>query len=239
MSILNTESGTGTSLNARRALLIAAVERVRNDGPTVLITPAGFFGCTIDVDGIPRWPGLDATSLKVELIMLARSWPPSIMVAIGVDIAGHAQQQWWLSGGGILHRQIARGSETQTVTPLSDRSVAHAGFTLLGFVCGEGYEWEETEFVEALSGKDVVAVSAHVEVNRTWKPEIDPGYKRWAFQRRFQLISAHCGAALAHARGADDNYVRNCDDWFVHRGGPLFPEPRIGTPIAGGAEASL
>lgn len=233
--VLNTESGTGSSRSERLALLSAAVERVRGDEPTVLITPAGFFGCTIDADGNPHWPGLDAASLELELVELARSWPPSLMVAIGVDIAGDEQQQWWLGGGGELQRRIARGSEVQAVTELSERVVSHAGFRLLGFVCGEGYKWNAAELVAMLPAVDVVAVSAHVEVNRTREPEINPEYKRWAFQRRFQLISEHAGAALAHARGADDRYVRNCDDWFAHRGGPLFPEPRVGTPITSGA----
>lgn len=102
---------------------------------------------------------------------------------------------------------------------------------MLGFVCGEGYEWPVDELTRALSGIDVVVVSAHVEVNRIWEREIDPELKRWAFQRRFQLISGCAGAALAHARGTDHTYVRNCDDWFVYRGEDPFPGPRVGTPI--------
>ncbi|MGH7634063.1 MAG: hypothetical protein ACRENC_10070 [Gemmatimonadaceae bacterium] len=109
--------------------------------------------------------------------------------------------------------------------------MTHAGYTLLGFVCGEAYEWQERDLAAELSGIDVVVVSAHVEVNRIWDREIDPGLKRWAFQRRFQFISQYAGAALAHARGINDAYVRNCDDWFVHRGSVPFPEPRVGTPI--------
>jgi hypothetical protein len=109
--------------------------------------------------------------------------------------------------------------------------VTHAGYTLLGFVCGETYEWPEHDLAAELHGVDVVVVSAHVEVNRIWEREIDPELKRWAFQRRFQFISQHTGAALAHARGTDDAYVRNCDDWFVHRGDAPFPGPRIGVSI--------
>jgi hypothetical protein len=71
---------------------------------------------------------------------------------------------------------------------------------LLGFVCGEGYEWPEGDLAEALPGVDVVVISAHVEVNRIWEPAIDQGMKRWAFQRRFRFISQQAGAALAHAR---------------------------------------
>ncbi len=234
--VLNTESGTASSTSARRALLVAAVERASNAGPTVLITPAGFFGCTIDAAGNPHWQGIvDIAVLKDELIDLARSWPASLMVAIGVDVAGDDQRQWWLVGGGeSLQCEVLRGSATRAATPLSRRSVKHAGHTLLGFVCGEGYEWPEAELAAALVGIDVVAVSAHVEVNRIWDPEIDQGLKRWAFQRRFRFISEYAGAALAHARGADDNYVRNCDDWFVHRGEEPFPGPRVGETIVAG-----
>lgn len=237
--VLNTESGTASSLSARRALLLAAVQRASSSAPTVLVTPAGFFGCAIDAEGTPHWPGnIDITSLENELADAACSWPSSLIVAVGVDVAGHDQRQWWFAGGEDMRRcEVLRGSEVREATPLSGRVVIHAGYTSLGFVCGEGYEWPEDELTPVLSGIDVLAVSAHVEVNRIWDREIDPGLKRWAFQRRFQLISGYAGAALAHARGADESYVRNCDDWFVHRGEDPFPGPRVGQPIVAGTHA--
>ena len=238
--VLNTESGTGSSLAARRALLHAAIQRVGNLGPAVLVTPAGFFGCAVDMEGEAHWPGtVDLAALEAELTGAARSWPSSLMVAIGVDSSGHDQRQWWFAGGeGRRQCEVLRGNEERDATQLSSRVVIHAGFTLLGFVCGEGYEWPEDDLVPALAGVDVVVVSAHVEVNRIWDRGIDPGLRRWPFQRRFQLISGHAGAALAHARGTDTNYVRNCDNWFVHRGDEPFPGPRVGVPIAAAAEAA-
>jgi hypothetical protein len=92
-------------------------------------------------------------------------------------------------------------------------------------------QWSEHDVAEVLPGVDVAVISAHVEVNRIWEPAIDEGLKRWAFQRRFRSFSQHAGAALAHARGTDDSYVRNCDDWSAHRGKEPFPGPRVGEPI--------
>jgi hypothetical protein len=231
--VLNTESGTGSSMSVRHALLAAAIERAADKEATVLVTTAGFFGCDINADGRPSWPGIgDISGLQGELIALARSWPRSLMVAVGVDVTGSDQRQWWFAGGeGSRRCEILRDNETRAATPLAERRVLHAGYGLLGFVCGEGYEWPETELATALSNVDVVAVSAHVEINRIWEPAIDPELKRWAFQRRFRFISGYAGAALAHARGTDDRYVRNCDDWFVHRGGEPFPEPRVGVAL--------
>jgi len=232
--VLNTASGTASSINARCALLSAAVERVgATSRPTVLVTTAGFFGCHIDLHGAPCWPGIaDVGSLERELTEFARSWPESLIVAVGVDRDGGDQRQWWFAGAeGGRRSEILRASASRPATPLSQRRVAHAGYTLLGFVCGEGYEWAEHDVAEELSGVDVVVISAHVEVNRIWEPAIDEGLKRWAFQRRFRFISQYAGAALAHARGTDANYVRNCDDWFVHRGKEPFPGPRVGDAI--------
>ena len=116
----------------------------------------------------------------------------------------------------------------------------HAGFTLLGFVCGEFYEWLEGELIEALDAHhvDLLLVSAHKKVNRVDDRKVSPHYKRWAFQRRFQAISPYCGAALAQARGFDDRYVRNCDDWFVHRSGDPFPGRRVGQPFFGSSDTA-
>lgn len=231
--VLNIESGTACSMPARRALLEAAITRVGDDGPTLLVTPAGFFGFGVGRDGALSWTGVtDVASLENDLAGLARSWPTSLMVAVGVDRDGNDQRQWWFCGGERGRRcEILRWSSSRDATQLSQRRVTHAGYTLLGFVCGEAYEWQERDLAAELSGIDVVVVSAHVEVNRIWDREIDPGLKRWAFQRRFQFISQHAGAALAHARGIDDTHVRNCDDWFVHRGSDPFPGPRVGQPI--------
>lgn len=203
--VLNTESGSASSIDARCALLCSAVDRVRDSGPTVLVTPAGFFGCHINLDGAPSWSGIaDVDSLERELIGLARSWPESLIVAVGVDHDSDDQRQWWFAGGESRRRsEILRASASRLATPLSQRRVAHAGYTLLGFVCGEGYEWPERDVAEVLPGVDVVVISAHVEVNRIWEPAIDEGLKRWAFQRRFRFISQHAGAALAHAHGTD------------------------------------
>lgn len=146
---------------------------------------------------------------------------------------GSDQRQWWFCGGeDHRHSEILRWNTSRDATPLSQRRVTHAGYTLLGFVCGEAYEWHERDLAAELSDIDVVVISAHVEVNRIWDREIDPGLKRWAFQRRFQFIAQHAGAALAHARGTDEGYVRNCDDWFVHRGSDPFPGSRVGLSIA-------
>jgi len=235
--VLNPEIGTGSSAPVRRALLHAAIERAGDSGPTLIVTPAGFFGCSVDAEGDAHWPGnLDITALEHELADATRAWPSSLMVAVGVDVHGHDQRQWWFAGGeGRRRCEVLRASDERDATPLDARVVTHAGYTLLGFVCGEGYEWHEGQLTSALSDVDVVVVSAHVEVNRIWDREIDPGLKRWAFQRRFQLIAGYAGAALAHARGPDETYVRNCDDWFVHRGGDPFPGPRVGVPITANA----
>lgn len=230
--ILNTEAGTASTIAARCALLSAAIGRIGDRGPAVLVTPAGFFGCSIDLDGRPRWlANVDVGSLERELSRLARSWPASLIVAVGVDPSGDDQRQWWFAGGDGQRRAEIRRSGP--ATPLLQRRVVHAGYALLGFVCGEGYEWLERDLTEVLPETDVVVISAHVKVNRIRKPEIDEGVKRWAFQRRFRFISRQAGAALAHARGSDDSYVRNCDDWFVHRGEAPFPGPRVGDPIGG------
>ena len=231
--VLNIESGTAGSIAARRALLTAAIERVGDSGPTLLVTPAGFFGFGVAPDGAVSWTGVaDITLLENDLSRLARSWPTSLMVAVGVDRDSDDQRQWWFCGGeGRRRCEISRSGTSRDATPLSQRRVTHAGYTLLGFVCGEAYEWPQPDLAADLPGIDIVVISAHVEVNRIWDREIDPGLKRWAFQRRFQFIAQHAGAALAHARGIDDAYVRNCDDWFVHRGNDPFPGPRVGQPI--------
>ena len=231
--VLNIETGTACSMDARFALLEAAVARVGDKGPTLLVTPAGFFGFGVARDGALSWTGIaDIVSLENDLTALARSWPASLMVAVGVDRDGDDQRQWWFCGGEERRcSEILRSSTSRDATPLAQRRVMHAGYTLLGFVCGEAYEWPERDLAAELPATDVVVVSAHVEVNRIWDREIDAGLKRWAFQRRFQFISQHAGAALAHARGIDDAYVRNCDDWFVHRGSDPFPGPRVGEPI--------
>jgi hypothetical protein len=228
--VLNTESGTGGDASDQRSLLAAAVQRAGESTPSVIITPAGFYGCAIDADGEPRWHGVArVASLRDELVELAASWPSSLRVAVGVDVACDDQRQWWLAGGRRERPlEIRRGAERSSI---AERRISHAGFTLLGFVCGECYEWEKRELASALTDVAVVAVSAHVEVNRIWKRRIDPKRKRWSFHRRFRFISTYAGAALAHVRGADDRYVRNCDDWFVHRGGEPFPGPRVGVPV--------
>src|SRR3569833_118421 len=105
------------------------------------------------------------------------------------------------------------------------------GFTLLGFVCGEAYEWPEDQLCAALRDVDVVAVSAHVEVNRQRRRRIEPTHRRWAFHRRFQMIASRCGAALAQSHSGDYDRVRVCDNWFVFRNGSPFPGQRQGTRV--------
>jgi hypothetical protein len=108
--VLNVESGTACSMEARRALLEVAVDRVGDGGPTVLVTPAGFFGFGVASDGTLSWTGIaDVASLEGDLVRLARSWPVSLMVAVGVDTRGEDQRQWWFCGGeGRRRAEIVR-----------------------------------------------------------------------------------------------------------------------------------
>ncbi len=49
----------------------------------------------IDAAGKVHWRGIaDLSALRDELIELAKSWPPSLLVAIGVDLAVDDQRQW-------------------------------------------------------------------------------------------------------------------------------------------------
>jgi hypothetical protein len=171
--------------------------------------------------------------LKEQLSALTTACPASLMFAVGVDVTEDDQRQWWFEGGVGFHREIQRAGALRPKTAIEGRLIQHAKFALLGFVCGECYEWPEDELICALQkhNVDVVAVSAHKKVNRVASPEVPEDYKRWAFQRRFQLLSRYCGAALAQARGLDAQLVRNRDNWFVHQGELPFPGSSEGTPF--------
>lgn len=235
--VLNPDCGTSWSEPARLGLLAAAAARseMAASRPTLMLAASGFFGYAARPYGDSRWTGDgDREWRRAALESLVAEWPSSALLAVGVDFGGDAQEQWWLKGGSGLVKVIVR-SAYKSHAPLADRRVVHGDLTFLGFVCGEAYERSEDEFVAQLeSGVDVVAISAHVRVNRISAPCVtSSSAKRWAFQRRFQLISGYAGASLSHARANDDRYVRDCDNWFVHRGEDPFPGERSGQRIVG------
>lgn len=84
------------------------------------------------------------------------------MVAVGVDTHGEDQRQWWFCGGeGRRRAEIVRWNRSRDATELSQRSVTHAGYTLLGFVCEETYEWSERELAQSLLPFDYPPPSSH------------------------------------------------------------------------------
>jgi hypothetical protein len=127
--------------------------------------------------------------------------------------------------------EISRGLHG-VPTPLSGRIVSHHSFRVMGFVCGEVWEYSPADLVPALEEVDLVAVSAHSQVNRIWERAISADYRRWPFHCRFALLAESCGAALAQARGVEEHYVVNCDNWFVHRDASPFSGERYGTPLS-------
>lgn len=234
VAVCNLAPGVPRSQKERLDLLCKITRQLPEFTSFVLLMPAGFFGYYVRPDETWKWTeNVESDNLKIQLNEIVASWPSSRMLAVGVDLSGNDQRQWWFQGGCGFEREIVRANRHRPATALEERLIRHSGYTLLGFVCGECYEWPKETLISAVQqhNVDVVAVSAHRQVNRTWEPVIPLHYRRWAFQRRFQCISSFCGAALAQVRGHDDAYVRNCDDWFVHRAGELFPGPRVGRPI--------
>ena len=144
------------------------------------MAPGRFF------DVMSTWPvQLNVDALEAHLAKPARGWHRSLMVAVGVDVTMTDQRQWWVAGGRGLVKEIFRKNDDRCASPLNERRVAHAGYTFLGFVCGEAYEWSKSDLADHLKGVDLVAVSAHRSVNRVWNRRVtDPRSKRWAFQRR-------------------------------------------------------
>jgi hypothetical protein len=200
---------------------------------TVHLTSAGFFGSATSSDGDLTWRTIsNPAALKnaiggvVDLVL-----PRSALLAVGVDLTPSDQRQWWFERNRGIICEVERWYGGWEQDELERRKVRVNGLTFLGFVCGEVYEWPETQVRDALRDVDVVAVSAHVEVNRQWQRRIEPTLRRWAFQRRFQMIASRCGAALAQSHTANYDSVRACDNWFVFRNGSPFPGQRQGTRV--------
>lgn len=194
--------GTIPTHEPRTNLLSRALARCRDELPTVLLTPAGFFGCAIDDEGEPSWPGIDEKRrLRARLEEIARRQPKGIAIEVGIDVGGSDERQRWFAGGVSFLKELLRKNARRDATELSLRKVTHAGYTLIGFVCGESYEWCETELVAELGEADVVVISAHTKVNRIWAPAVGLRVRRWAFHRRLPpRFRAHGSRACSCAR---------------------------------------
>lgn len=232
VQVINPECGTNASSAARLAFLKKCLG-MAGSIPTVQLTSAGFFGSATSDNGDLTWQTISNLAAVRNAIggVTDVALPESSLLAVGVDVTASDQRQWWFERSRGLICEVERWHGGWKQEELERRKVQVNGLTLLGFVCGEVYEWPEEQVRSALRDVDVVAVSAHVEVNRQWQRRIAPTLRRWAFQRRFQMIASRCGAALAQSHTADYDRVRACDNWFVYRNGRPFPGQRQGTRV--------
>ena len=234
VAVVNPKCDTAWTDSARLELLKSAYAHAPTNTSLVLLTSGGFFGYAAKSDGNGGWTdGGDRVARERALVGLVQKWPACVALAVGVDFGGAQQEQWWLRGGSRTVKRIVRDE-----SELDERLVEHDGLAFLGFVCGESYEWDEpTLLAEVGRSADVVAISSHVRMNRQWSRTVDNPKTKWfAFQRLLQSVSRRGGACLAHARAdLERDYVRDCDNWFVHRGGVPFPGARHGRPVQGRA----
>ncbi len=224
VAVVNPECDTAWSDEARLALLKRAYHSVPKNGPTLLLASGGFFGYAARAYGKSAWTTYGGSERERQraLASIVEKWPKEFALAVGVDFGPDRQEQWWFRGGDAELKRVVRG-----VSAFGDRRFEHEGVAFAGFVCGEAYTEKNKRALRAELGGSVhvIAVSSHVRVNRQKKLLVENVHaKRWAFQRLFQTIAPQGGACLAHARSdGADGYVRDCDNWFVHRGRTPFP----------------
>jgi len=233
------ERGSGSSSSARLNLLRRAVALGGQDAQGLYLTSAGFFGCSASEGNSAaglKWPGLwpaGEERLLTALGAFASGLRDGVWLAIGVDMSRcyEAQEFWWFRGGESTHQcRVFRNR-----TPVADRVVTIGPFKVLGFVCGGifGDHGIKCAVPDDVRGIDVVVDAAHASMNR----QVDPAASasnlrpRWAFHRTLRRLGDHCGAVFAHAHGANDGLVRNCDNWIVYRGENPFPNSTTGIPI--------
>lgn len=238
---LNPERGTGSSVRARFNLLKRAVALAEAKRNTVFLTSAGFFGCVAPPGNSSKnlsWSEIDRPAEKrllKRLGDLSASLPAGVWLSIGFDRSGqnHKDQElWWFCGGQSERMHV----HVRAVTPVADRVVAVGSFKLMGFVCGGifGHHGIQPRIPKDLVDVDVVLDAAHASMNRRHDREDTAAAlrPRWAFHRTIRQLGDRCGAVFAQARGADENLVRNCDNWIVYRGERPFPDPVAGRRVS-------
>lgn len=221
----------------RLFFLEEAVAALPPQGVTAYLTCAGFFGSRAmdgrhagDGGGWELLSASDLLTIEQRLGSLAAGMPKDSFLIIGVDRdEGKAQELWFYRGGESARFQcVARGDVPAKIDL--------AGFKVLAFVCGAIYDPKDGNPLDSarhLDDVDVVLDAGHVSLNRVRDRVVPIQRRRWAFQRKLQEISRHCGAIFSHAHGGQyDARVRDCDNWIAYRGGAPFPDPREGHEVA-------
>lgn len=237
---INLERGTGSQEEARLNLLKRAVNIIQVDGPLVILTPAGFFGCeTLRGDRCKpeidlKWnPIQSVTSLADSIGDAIAEFSDHVILGVGVDKAGdtHSQEQWWFRGGKRTpERELIRGR----CESMAERTFQVGPFKILSFICGELWDGGSVFTVDQhLAGIDVVLDLAHASVNRTWDSTKRQKY-RWPFQRAFFDLKDKCGGMLAFAHDLDTTppsceYVLRKENWIVFH--QEFPFPIDGYEV--------
>ena len=221
------ERGTGAKPADRAALLRRAIDAEPPDGATVYFTTAGFFGMDPQAGasssrGDIDWTGVAPKTVQRHLGGIASALPATARLLVGADFGEgyYDEQEQWLFEG-TNERPVRRVVRNQM--PVGDRVFDVGGFRVLSFVCGEISDGRARLRPERhLSGIDAVIDLAHASVPRTH--DRHASWHKASFQTRFQWISEHAGAALAHAHDDDDLLVRCRNNWVVYRDEDPFPE---------------
>jgi hypothetical protein len=232
---VNPRRGTSWAIADRLAFLKNAVGALSSAGTTTYLTSAGFFGARASQgwyagDG-GSWEKLssdDLSAIDQGLGTLSTSMPGGTFLIVGVDRNSQEQELWFYRGGERERfDRVCRGDVP--------RPIDLDGFKVLVFICGAIFNSKEGNPLDPrrhLDDIDVVLDAGHFSLNRVRARRVAPDRNRWAFQRKLQEISPHCGAIFSQAHGNEHGvYLRDCDNWIVYQGGDPFPGESKGYEI--------
>ena len=248
--LMNVLQESATALELRIRLLEEVISTIRVQGPTVILTPAGYFGLNAphgDGRGSLSAAALDRKAAIEQVRMLMAHQSHYLLLAIGIDDDPQgtdwriAQHLYLLKGGDTPDEiKITRGN-----TGLKDRVYPFYGLRFFGVICSEFQrgrefgrmfpEYNRDAYFDAERDlpevqPDVILNAAHIRIKCTQ----EPGKKAlwFPFEKFAREVSAWGAAAFfAHhhpnERRYDDIFKNHSySTWGVFSGDGHFKDFR-------------
>lgn len=214
--LMNVLRSSDTSLESRAALLEKVISSIDTQRPSVLTTPAGYFGHD-SISGSGRYAIPNALFSREQasqyLTKLKQQLPKELLLVAGLDWP-YKQTIHFIQNDSKDSLVVVRHESTP-----EERLYEFAGLKLFGLICGEFMLSKDPTYSDGsyfLPGKDlslynvdVVLNPAHIEVKTTQNSGADT--RRFPFEASFRKIS-DAGAAcfLAHHH---PNETGNREPW--------------------------
>jgi hypothetical protein len=206
------------------------------------VYPAGYFGfdaAAVWEDEGEAWPGFDSRTVRKELPIVLRSYPPGARIAFGADNkGGRVQNVWicWLDSDEALNVRVSIRSECD----LPERKTMIGPVTAAFFVCGEftGSHTEQNgpycgcQYLSDPAGQlgdcQLLVDLAHNRVKGTVNGNPGP---RQVHQLQMNRFAPHGTAVLTHHHPGRLSAGRPRNDsqsnWVIFRGGQWLDEDQV------------